>query len=164
MVYHKKKGMKTRKVRNLKRKTRRYKRRVGGRGSLVSSMLGVPDSNQSDSNQSDNKKNNTRRTKRGDKSKKQNGLQPTIKKMREANTPKKRTGSTNNTNQNKTGTRKRKKTSPYTNQQKRSSSDIYESKRGHLSLKHDRLMERVKLNPEPRKAANTPSTNSDDSN
>jgi hypothetical protein len=43
MVYHKKKGMKTRKVRNLKRKTRRHKRRVGGRGSALSSILGIPD-------------------------------------------------------------------------------------------------------------------------
>lgn len=158
MVYHKKKGMKTRKVRNLKRKTRRHKRRVGGRGSLVSSILGVPDSNQSDSNQSDNKKNNTRRTKRGDKSKKQNGLQPTIKNMCEANRPKKRRGTRNNTN-NTNVSRKREKTSPYTNQQKRSSTDTDKlvSRNPGLSLKT------LKLNPKPRKAANTPSTNSDDS-
>ena len=96
------------------------------------------------------KKTNTNNKKTKKKKPRINGLQyKTIKYMRWATTPKKRSG-----------TMERKKTSPYTNQQKRSSTessyDIPKPKPGNVSLK------RVMLNPEPRRAAKPP-TDSDGS-
>lgn len=161
MVYHKKKGMKTMKVRKLKRKTRRHKRRLGGRGSVFSSIMDSSDTN-TDKKHSKTEKHSNKTEKRP------SNLKNTIKVMDyKFNQKKPRSGTfTTRNNKKNVGTKRKRKTSlteSLSNKKRKtspsteSSSDIPKPKPGHVPLN------RIILNPEPRRAAKPP-TDSDDSN
>lgn len=154
MVYHKKKGMKTMKVRKLKRKTRRHKRRLGGRGSVFSSIMDSSDTNT-------DKKHSNKTEKHSNKTKRQSNLTNTFEVMGDIfKQEKKRSGTfttRNNKKQMKNGLgtkRKRKRLTTLPN------------KKPKLSIHRTNEFKHflpIHMKPEPRRATKPP-TDSDDSN